>query len=190
MELQDITVRTFMKCLFSKDYTDVGDFNDFDILYTKYIDLSGLGEQGNLPLCVAIHNLNVRLKFISGYLEFQTKVFNLIKMPHIPHLDDINKYGHKINWNPDEPEMFLPQLIRIEQKEKRNYVELKSLEKELEEIKEAEKPETVSARNSFVIMLNALSKDGYRIDKDNTDMEELSLMIKQHNEDVKALNQR
>jgi hypothetical protein len=38
-------------------------------------------------------------------------------------------------------------------------------------------------------MLNVLGKEGYKIDKDKTDMEELALMIKQHSDDIAALNQ-
>jgi len=186
MQLSDITVRVFMRCLFNKDYSGVENWEE---LYTSYIDLSGLGESGQLGLYVAIHNLNVRLFRVTAFLEFQSKVFDLIGMPQLEKLDDMKEYGHKLNWNPLQPEEFLPQLIRIEQKEKRNYVQLKNLEKELEEMRQAEKPGTVSARNSFVIMLNMLGKEGYKIDKDSTDMEELSLMIKQHGDDVAALNQ-
>jgi hypothetical protein len=36
-------------------------------------------------------------------------------------------------------------------------------------------------------MLNTLGKEGYKIDRDKTDMEELSLMIKQHSEDVELI---
>lgn len=184
MQLSDITVRQFMKCLFDKDYTGVDNWED---LYTQYIDTSGLGEQGQLGTLVAIHNLTIRLKFISDFLEFQSKVFDLIKMPHLLYLNDLNKYGHKITWNPEEPELFIPQLKKIEAKEKRNYVELKELQQEIESKKEAENPNTVSARNSFVIMLNVLGKEGYKIDKDKTDMLELALMIKQHSDDIAAL---
>lgn len=184
MNLSDITVRTFMRCLFNKDYSGV---DNWEGLYTQYIDLSGLGEQGQLSLYVAIHNLNIRLFFMTHWLEFQTKVYNLVKMPHLPTIDDAKQFGHRINWNPDN-DTFLEQLRIIESKEKRQYVEMKRLSKELEEMKLAEKPETVSARNSFVIMLNMLGKEGYKIDRDKTDMEELALMIKQHGEDVQALN--
>lgn len=183
MNLEDITVRVFMRCLFNYDYTGV---DNFDELYISYIDTSGLGEQGQLGMYVAIHNLNVRLKFITDFLEFQSGVFKLINMPHIPTMEDVKPYGHRITWNPDNPENFLQQLTSIEAKEKRNYVELKKLNKELNQMKAAENPKTVSARNSFVIMLNVLGKEGYKIDKDNTDMLELSLMIKQHGDDVRA----
>lgn len=186
MELHEITVRVFMRCLFNKDYTGV---DNWDELYTKYIDLSGLGEQGQLGLHVAIHNLKIRLFRITHFLELHSKVFDLVGMPHLEHMDDMKEYGIRLSWNPGEPEMFLPQLIKIEQREKRNYVELKELEKEVEEMKEAENPKTVSARNSFVIMLNVLGKEGFKIDKDKTDMEELSLMVKQHSDDIAALNQ-
>jgi len=186
MQLSDITVRVFMRCLFNKDYSGVENWEE---LYTSYIDLSGLGESGQLGLYVAIHNLNVRLFRITAFLEFHAKVFDLVGMADLDRLDMIKDYGYRLKWNPLQPEEFLPQLIRIEQKEKRQYVELKTLEKELEEMRQAEKPGTVSARNSFVIMLNMLGKEGYKIDKDSTDMEELALMIKQHGEDIAALNQ-
>src|SRR6185312_13029633 len=188
MQLSDITVRTFMKCLFNKDFEGVGEEN-WERLYTEYIDLSGMGEEGQLGLYVGIHNLTVRLKFITDYLEFQSKVFHLVGMPHLEKLPYIHKFGHRPKWNPQEPEKFLIELQKIETKEKRNYVELKMLEKELEDMQKIQKPQTVNARNSFVVMLNVLNKDGYKIDRDKTDMEELALMIKQHGEDIKAINQ-
>ena len=89
----------------------------------------------------------------------------------------LNKYGHRITWDPDN-DNFLDQLNLVENKEKRNYVEMKKLQKELKQMQDAQKPNTVSARNSFVTMLNSLNKAGYAIDKDKTDMLELSLMIK------------
>lgn len=184
MQLSDITVRVFMRCLFNKDYSGVDNWEE---LYTEYIDLSGLGKDGQLGLHVAIHNLNIRLFRITAFLELQNKVFNLIGMPQLEKINDMAEYGHRLTWNPEEPEMFLPQLIRIEQKEKRNYVEKLNLEKELDEMVKAESPGTTSARNSFVIMLNVLGKEGYKIDKDKTDMLELALMIKQHGDEMAAL---
>jgi len=183
LELCDITVRVFMRCLFNKDYTDVPNWEE---LYTKYIDLSGLGEEGQLGLYVAQHNLTVRLKHITDFLELQQKVFSLTGYPYAAAFEDMRQYGHRVTWNKDEPENFLTQLMRIETKEKRNYAELKKVEKELDDAEKSKDPKTVNARNSFVIMLNILRKDGNQIDKDKTDMEELSLMIKQHRDDVRA----
>jgi len=93
MTLSDITVKTFMRCLFNKDYEGVDNWEE---LYTSYIDLSGLGERGNLPLYVAIHNLDVRLKHITGFLEFQSQVFLLTKSPHMDTINGLKRYGHII----------------------------------------------------------------------------------------------
>lgn len=183
MTLSATTVRTFERCLFDKDYTGVDNWEE---LYTAYIDTSGLGQEGQLGLHVAIHNLDVRLKDITDFLEFQSKIYRLVNMPHVPTIDDVKKYGHRLTWPSDD---FLDQLNAIESKEKRKYVELKKLNKELRLMKDAEKPGTISARNQWLIMLNILSKDqGYKIDRDNTYMDELSLLIKQHGDDVRAAN--
>ena len=139
-----------MECLFNKNF---GDIENWDQIYTSYIDLSGLGEQGQLATHVAIHNLNIRLKHISDFLEFQTKVYKLIKMPHIPTINDMRPYGHRLTWDPQN-DTFIDQLNMIEAKEKRNYVEMKKLQKELKQMQDAMVPTTISARNSFVLMLN------------------------------------
>jgi len=81
----------------------------------------------------------------------------------------------------------MQQLKMIESKEKRNYIELKGLKKDLDSMKKTEDPKTVNARNSFVLMLINLEKDGYKIDEDKTSMEKLALMIKQHGDDVAAM---
>jgi len=185
MTLSDITVRIFMRCLFDKNYEGV---DNWDELYTSYIDTSGLGKEGELPLHIAIHNLNARLLDITSFLEFQSKVYRLVKMPHIPRMGEINKYGHRLTWDPQN-DNFLDQLNAVDLKERRNYVEMKKLQKELKQIQQAQTPNTVSARNQFVIMLNTLGKEGYKIGKDKTDMLELSLMIKQHGLDVEAAKQ-
>lgn len=181
LELCDITVRVFMRCLFNKDYTDVPNWEE---LYTKYIDTAGFTEEGQLGLFVAQHNLSVRLKHITDWLTLQQSVYGLTSKPHLKTLPDMAQYGHRVTWNPDEPEKYLAQLIKVEVKEKRNYAELKRVEKEIEDYEKTKDPKTVNARNNFVIMLNVLRKDGNPIDKDKTDMEELALMIKQHRDDA------
>lgn len=183
-QISDISVRVFMRCLFSKDYTDVP---NWDEIYTQYIDLSGLSKEGHLGLLIAKHNLEVRLKHITDWLELQQKVFKLIGKPHLPALDDLFKYAHRVTWNPDEPQKFADKLLQIDGYEKRNYVELKLIKKEIDNLEKVQNHKTVNARNEFVIMLNVLRKNGNQIDKDKTDMEELSLMIKLHREEAAAL---
>lgn len=156
-----------MRCLFNEDYQGVDNWEE---LYITYIDLSGLGLDGQLGLYVAIHNLNVRLYRITGFLEFHSKVFELIGMPDLERMDLIKDYGYRLIWNPETPETFLQQLKLIEGKEKSNYTELKKLKETLNQMK----------KDEFSIMLNVLDKAGYRFDKTSTNMEELLLIIKKN----------
>lgn len=182
LELCDINVRTFMRCL-RKDYTGVSNWQE---LYTKYIDLSGIGDTRQYGLMVAIHNLNVRLTHITAFLEHQIKFFNLAGFPFEKAFDDVKKYGHRVNWNPAEPAEFLNQLKRIETKEKRNYAEREKLMQEFKEFQGSGKyQEKDTDCNDFIRMLNGLNKHGYRVDKDTTFMDELSLMIKEYNEELR-----
>lgn len=183
LQLSDISVRVFMRCLFNKDYTDVPNWED---IYTQYIDLSGLSKEGHLGLLVAKHNLEVRLKHISDWLELQQKVFELLNKPHLPSIDDLLKYAHRVSWDPEQPEKFIERLLYIEGYEKRNHVELRMILKEIDNLEKVQNHKTVNARNEFVIMLNVLRKNGNPVDKDKTDMEELSLMIKSHRDEVAA----
>lgn len=185
MKLSDISVRKFMACLFNKDYSDV---ENWDTLYLEYIDLSGIGENRELALMTNIHNLQVRLAHITSFIEFQKLFYLEFNQPYVKAFDDLRKYNHKLNWDPSNREEFLNQLKRVEAKEKRNVAELDVLIKELTDIKKGAPvvKEDHNSRADFIRMLNSLNKEGYSIDKDKTDMEELSLMIKQQNEEYQA----
>lgn len=182
--LKDVTVSRFMSCLFDNEY---GDMENWESLYTKYIDLSGLGEEGQLGILVAIHNLKCRLALIDTYVEVHRKVIGMIKMPLVPRVGELSKYGYHPTWTGDV-DNFLQQLTLIESKEKRNHAEIKKLEKELRQMQEAKNPQTVSARNSFVTMIVVLEKDGYKIDEEKTNMEKFSLIVRDHSDKVKAAN--
>jgi hypothetical protein len=171
-----------MRCLFNKDYTGVPNWED---IYVKYIDESGICNNGALEIDVAIHNLEARLLHITGWLEFQAEVFKRTGKPYEPALVDIHRYGHK-----PVVDGFAEQLTRIEAKEKKNISQLGRMRKEKEALQKIAQPETVNARNSFIVMLNILSKNqGYKIDKDKTDMEELCVIIRDHNEQAKKQEQ-
>ena len=182
MTLADINIRTFMRCLFNKDFTGV---DNWDNLYAAYIDQSGICNNRFLELNVAVHNLEARLMHITGWLEMQSMVFNKTGKPYEAAFEDIHKYGHR-----PTVDGFAEQLVRIEGKEKKNISQLKKARKELDALQKIAQPETVNARNSFLTMLNVLSKgQGYNINKDTTDMEELCVMIKDHNEQAKTQEQ-
>lgn len=187
MTLSDITVRVFMRCLFNKDYEGV---DDWERLYTEYIDLSGMGETRQLELVVAIHNLQTRISFISGFIEFQKTWLLQFGEPFEQGFEDVRKFGYKLHWEAGYPTQFVDQLQKMETKEKRNIAQLDAEMKELDEFtKTGKHKQKASDRADFVRMLNTLGKEGYKIDRDKTDMEELSLMIRQHSEDIEALNQ-
>ena len=187
MQLSDITVRVFMQCLFNKNYEGVGE--EWADIYTQYIDKSGLGETRQLELVISIHNLQTRLSFITGWLEFQKNWVIQFGEPFIKGFDDIKQFGHRLIWEAGYPMQFLERLKLIESKEKRNYVEMEIQMRELETlVKTGKYKEKINERDEFVRMLNVLGKDGYKIDRDKTDMEELALMVRAHGEDIEALN--
>lgn len=183
LTLADINIRTFMRCLFNHDYTGVPNWEE---LYTLYVDLSGIAKEGELGMMTAIHNLNIRLVEITGWLEYQQKYFSLTGFPDIDNLDNLRKYGHRVT---ADLKTFEQQLLQVEGKEKKNISQMNKLNKELAALQAIKQPETVNARNSFLTMLNVLGKSqGYAINKDSTDMEELSVMIKEHNEQARLAN--
>lgn len=181
MTLSEVTIRVFMKCLFNKDYEGIGGVENWEDIYIQYIDTMGICNNGLLEIEVGIHNLEARLMHITGWLEFQSEVFKRTGHPYEPAFADIQKYGHK-----PTVDDFEAQLTRIESKEKKNISHLNRMRKEKEALQKIAQPETVNARNSFLTMLNIISKSqGYKIDKDTTDMEELCIMVRDHNEQAK-----
>ena len=184
MTLQEISVRRFMGCLFNSDHTGIDNWEE---LYTKYIDLSGMGEAGQLMTRVAIHNLEVRLGIMDQWLNIQWGCVNRIQIPYIPGIEDLIefKYGHRITWTGDL-ELFKKGLSKINAAEQRNASELKMLNKQLKSMEKTQKPETVDARNSFFTLLNIIGKhQGYAIHKDDTNMHEFALMVKDYNNEIK-----
>lgn len=186
MTLDQISVRVFMRCLFNKDYTDVPNWED---VYTSYIDYSGIGETKQYHLMRAIHNINVRLSDITAFLELQKGFYLQVGFPFEHAFQDMNKYGYRLNWNANNPQDFINQLQKIETKEKRNIAELDKFNKELIGLQKNGGKEDEYSRTDFVKMINGLRKAGYKIDKDKTDMEEFSLMIKETSEEYQRLQQ-
>jgi hypothetical protein len=180
LTLADVSVRIFMRCLFNNDTTGVP---NWDEIYTSYIDVSGLSQEGHLGVLVGIHNTECRLQFITSWLETQYKIFNLTGQIYTPALDDIKPYGHRIT---ADPQTFISQLQKIEAKEKKHISQLRRLQKELSALENIKQHNTVDARNSFVIMLSVLRKSYGPIDRDTTNMEDLAIMIKEHNREVQA----
>ena len=185
MQLSDISVRRFMAALFNKDLTGL---NNWEELYMSFIDLSGMGESRESALMVGIHNIQVRLTVIEGFINYQTKFLQEFDMPFEQGFDDIKCYGHRLTWDAGNPGAFLKQMKLVESKENKNISQLDVLYKELKDLRENGHKADSTSRADFVRMLNTLNKAGFTIDKDKTDMEELSLMIKDYNAEQKLNN--
>lgn len=204
-----------MAALFNGDKTDI---HDWDNLFISYIDLSGMAQSRQKDLMTAIHNIETRLSCIDSFISVQKQCLNIAGVPlqkyvsqrtiidelgecgpaggllsietkEVSPFDDIKRYGHRLIWNPKDPQGFIMQLDRIESKEKRRVAELNKLHKELSDLSKSKTvKEDKDARQEFIRMLNTLSKEqGYAIDRETTDMETFCLMIKQNQEDSEAM---
>lgn len=98
--LDEVPLRNAMRGIFNRDYGDIENFED---LYTEYIDRSGMGKDGQLGIRVNIHNLECRGRFMTGWLQIQMDVltYNVNRNdpePHITSMNDANMYGHFPKW--------------------------------------------------------------------------------------------
>ena len=181
----DINIRTFMAAMFNQQYDGVGGADNWEIVYTEYIDLSGIGETQQYHLLCNIHNTQKRITAVQGYINIKKRWFALHNEPFEPALTDLRKYGHRLTWDIGNPKQFIQQLEMCEIKEKTQIAELDGYMKELEDLKKDGPKVTTDARKEFIKQMNRLGKHGYKIDKDKTDMEEYSLMIKEYDEELK-----
>ncbi len=179
----ECSVKIFMKCLFDGDASDLGG-GDFDKIYTEYIDISGIGESKEFSLMSNIHNLNARILFIDAMIEVQKRFFMNFDIPFIDGLKDFRRYGHRITWDSANPDLFIKQLERVETVEKKFLSELDNYMNELESIRKNGVQPNVNGRIEFVRLLNELGKEGYKIDREITDMESVALMVKDYNQSV------
>jgi len=181
----DIVLRAFMGAMFNQEYEGVGGTENWEAVYTEYIDLSGIGETQQYNLLVNIHNIQKRIVAVQGYIDIEKEWFKMYNEPFEPALIDLRKYGHRLTWDIANPKQFIQQLEMCEIKEKTQIAELDSYIKELEDLKKDGPKVTTDGRKEFVKQMNRLGKHGYKIDKDKTDMEEYSLMIKEYDEELK-----
>lgn len=173
----DCSVRVFMTCLFDHDYTQL-EGGDFEKIFTEYIDISGIGETKELELMVAIHNIQTRITYIDAQVDIQKKFLHNFGIPFVNAFEDFKKYNHRLSWDPENPDKFVTQLQRVVVIEKKFHAELDTKVAELKKLKKDGVQPNSNGRRDFVRRLNNLGKEGYQIDKDKTNMEEVALMIR------------
>lgn len=175
MMIEEITINQFIKMWFKDSPSE-----EFEKIYSEYLDLSGLFVSRQFDLLAYIYRLSNRITSIKMSLCIQREMIDVFGEPYEPGLSFFEKYHHKVYWNGDRKQ-FLDYLIKIESKESRFEKELAKKQKEFSESQKTKKqPKTITqTRHDFITMLNTLSKNGYKIDRDKTTVEELALMIKE-----------
>jgi len=185
----ECSVKIFIDCLFNGDRSALNG-GDFDKIFTEYVDLSGVGETREYDLLTSIHNVQCRITFIDTMVKVQKEFFMNFEIPFVNAFDDFRKYGHRLSWNPEKPADFITQLQRVDVIERKSIAELDAYIKELKSLKKDGVVPDKNGRKDFIRQLNTLNKAGYKIDREKTDMEELALMIRDHNDYIRELSNK
>jgi len=188
----DCTIKQYMECAFKDKYTVLileGDVpldelqRAFALINDQYSDISGLYITREFELSSYLHFLQTRINTVTWFIDLQRRFINHIGEPYVAAFHIVKRYGHKLYWNPDSPDinLFLSKLEALPAKEARYKTELVAKEKELFELRRKKvqgELTPLETRKQFVTMLNRLQQAKFVIDKDKTTIEELALMIK------------
>ena len=196
MAYENYTIRQFKKAWFNEDYSEITK-EEFDKVYTEYVDTAGLFLTEQFDKVVHVHYLNNRINSIALAIKLHRDYLDHFGLPYIEGLGFFSKFGHNIFWSNDEKisleqkkEWFLTSLNRVELKEKK-YISMLEIEYKglidmnLKKVKN--EVTTKQSRGSFVRMINSLGKVGYKIDEDKNTVEDLAYMIKQQSEENQIL---
>ena len=180
-----------MSAWFKEDYSQLSK-DDFDTVYSEYIDATGMFASEEFDLVSGIHYINNRINTIKTWVSLQKQCLFLLGEPFLDELDFLSKYGHHVSWNNDI-EDFNKQLDRIIIRDSRYQIDLEQKYKKLDELKnkkDIKEPTKKDEREQFIRMINSLGKIGFNIDKNETTVEELALMLKQQFEENDKLEMK
>lgn len=181
---EDVTIKDFSDAWFKEKYDKLSK-DDFETCYSEYIDAAGLFATEEFDIVANIHYLNNRINSVKLWVDLQKKFINIFAEPYQEAFKFINKFGHKLKWNNDI-ENFINQLDLILVKESKYQVEFDKKQKQLLDARKKrgnQESNPKQSREQFLMMLNSLGKIGYKIDKNETTVEELALMLKQQEEE-------
>lgn len=162
-----------------------------EYIYAQYVDISGLYLSQEFELVAYINSLNHRISTLKWFVELQTKFIVQFGVPYIPELKMVEKYGYKLFWNPENQEAFMKKLNSIPAKESRYSIRLTEKVNELFALrkKKVQKEHTIlESRKDFIMMMNRLQQAKFVINKNETTVEEVSLMIKDQRDQVETEN--
>lgn len=186
MAYENYTIKEFEDAMF-KGKRDVISDEEYNIVYSEYIDTAKLYESEEFNKVSKIHYLNNRINSISIGIRLQREFIDNFEIPFIPDFERFKKLGHVLYWKNDK-EQFLKALSRIEIKEKKFVSEVENDIKLLIEFRAKKNSKELPVkikRESWIRTINSLGKIGYKIDKFKNTVEELSLMILQQIEEQK-----
>jgi hypothetical protein len=180
VKCEKVNINWFLEAWFDQDYEHISKL-DFEIVYAEYIDLAGLYQCKEFELTTLINYLKNRIQTLGVVIYSQEIYFEIFQKPYIPGLEFIkDKFGLNYIWE-DDKASFFSFLRKLRNSQRTKETELKRKQFEFDKIKEDKKEGDVSkvqSRHEFIKMLNSFSKNGYRIERDKTTIEELALMIK------------
>lgn len=153
------------------------------MIYAQYADLSGLYQTREFELSAYIDNLDKRVHTVERFLELQRLFVTEFETPFVPGFSLMKKYGYNLHWNFENPQidLFVRKLGQIEMKEKKYRTILNAKINELIEFrKKLIKKEftLLESRKEFITGMNRLQQAKFVISKNETTVEELSLMIR------------
>jgi len=171
MKCEKVNIEIFMQAWFNHDFTNITK-EDFDIVYSEYIDLTGLYNSKEFELFAYINYLKNRIYTAKTLVWAQLIFLEQFKVPYIDGFEVFERIGHKVSWNDDEKK-FIAQMNRISSMTRAKELELRRKEFEFMQLRNAkkeDKPE-IQSRHDFIRMLNSFNKEGYRIDRKETTVE-------------------
>jgi len=194
MTYEKCTISQFMNAWFNQDFSLITK-EQFVLIYSEYLDTSGLFLNEDFERQGYIQHLNSRINYVKMFVKLQRDFIKCFDMPFIRDFEFFkDKYGHFLLWKNDKDD-FEQQLKKVEMRELKNQSQLEIKLKELEDFRKSKGKDKIEqtsekslkeSRISFIKMLNSLGKIGYIIDKNSTTIEELSIMIKQQLEENKS----
>lgn len=198
MAYENYNIQQFMNAWFKKDYSELSE-EEFKVVYAEYQDTSGLFITEDFERQSYIHHLNSRINYIKILLVLQRRFIVDFGMPFIRDFEYLKlQYGYVLIWD-GNIDNFESQLKKIESREIKHTSFLEAKVKELHDSRKENQNKSapddneeslIKSRLSFIRMLNSLGKIGFRVDKKDTSVEELSLMIKQQLEENDSLKNR
>lgn len=188
MLIEDIIINEYINAFYNENYS-VYTKEQIEQAYCEYMDLSGMFETKQFQQLSYINYLKVRIAVLSPFVEVQRELISTFGEPHFD-FSLAERYHYKLVWKNDKKD-FLIQLNKIEGRERKYITELRQKEKIYEEEKDKANPQKKSLKESridFIRNITILGKNGYSINRNETTMEEYSIMIKDSTEQNKADN--